>query len=341
MTTTDDPPTGDLALARATPADAAGLVEVVHAAFGARPPLDPPAPALSETTETLVALMATGGGVVARIGADLAGVILLTPKPDDPATGVLQRVSVHPRFQRHGVASAMVAVIEPLAVELGFTRLELVARREIPGLVGFWQHRGFGVTGAGDHLVPLAKDLPVVVTAATAADMRALGARLAGMLRSGDLIIAHGDLGAGKTTFTQGLAAGLGVGGSIISPTFVLSRDHPSTNGGPSLVHVDAYRLSSPAELDDLGLDTESAVTVVEWGVGMAEQLADDRLVVAIHRDPTGPTRTPVDPTTGDDLDDLEPVDVRTVVISAFGERWDRAQLAAALVDPPLVADHG
>ena len=228
--------------------------------------------------------MATGGGVVARLGGELAGVILLTPKVDDPTTGVLQRVSVHPRFQRHGVASAMVAVIEPLAVELGFRRIELVARREITGLVRFWQHRGFEVTGAGDHLVPLAKDLPVVVVAETPRQMKELGGRLATLLRAGDVIIAHGDLGAGKTTFTQGLAAGLDVDGAIISPTFVLSRVHPSRSGGPALVHVDAYRLGDPAELDDLGLDTDTSVTVVEWGVGMAEQLSNDRLVVAIHR---------------------------------------------------------
>lgn len=320
MTVTDDLPTGDLALARATVADAAGLVEVIHAAFGARPPLDPPAPALSETTESLVALMSTGGGVVARLAGELAGVILLTPKPDDPATGVLQRVSVHPRFQRHGVASAMVAVIEPLAVELGFSRIELVARREIAGLVQFWQHRGFGVAGPGDHLVPLAKELPVVVTAVTAAQMKALGARLASVLRAGDVIIAHGDLGAGKTTFTQGLAAGLGVDGAIISPTFVLSRVHPSRSGGPDLVHVDAYRLGDPAELDDLGLDTETCVTVVEWGVGMAEQLSEDRLVVAIHR--SGAENT-------------DGTDPRTLVISAVGPRWDRDELVATLRGDP------
>ncbi len=320
-----DQPTGDLTLARAVPADVTELVEVIHAAFGARPPLDPPAPALSETPESLTALLATGGGVVARIGGEPAGVILLTPKPGDPARGVLQRVAVHPRFQRHGVASAMVAVIEPLAVELGFVRIELVARTEITGLVEFWQHRGFVVTGPTTHLAPLSKDLPVVVTARTPEEMKELGARLAGVLRTGDLVIAHGDLGAGKTTFTQGLAAGLDVDGAIISPTFVLSRVHPSRSGGPALVHVDAYRLGSPTELDDLGLETDAAVTVVEWGVGMAEQLADDRLVVTIHR-----SGAPQTASAGVHAE-LEADDERTVLISGYGSRWHRDELAAAL----------
>ena len=96
------------------------------------------------------------------------------------------------------------------------------------------------------------------------------------LLRPGDLVIASGDLGAGKTTLTQGIGRGLGSAGPIISPTFVLSRVHPSATGRPTLVHVDAYRLSSPAELDDLDLEATVAesVTVVEWGQGIAEGLA-------------------------------------------------------------------
>jgi tRNA threonylcarbamoyladenosine biosynthesis protein TsaE len=99
-------------------------------------------------------------------------------------------------------------------------------------------------------------------------------------------VVLSGDLGAGKTTLTQGIGAGLGVRGDVTSPTFVISRVHPSIDGGPSLVHVDAYRLGSAAELDDLDLDAslDSAVTVVEWGTGVAEGLADDRLEVRIDR---------------------------------------------------------
>jgi tRNA threonylcarbamoyladenosine biosynthesis protein TsaE len=92
--------------------------------------------------------------------------------------------------------------------------------------------------------------------------------------------VLTGSLGAGKTTFTQGLGAGLGVRGAITSPTFVIARVHPSEIGGPALVHVDAYRIGGIDELDDLDLDTslDQAVTVVEWGEGLAEGLSDSRL---------------------------------------------------------------
>ncbi|RIK16959.1 MAG: tRNA (adenosine(37)-N6)-threonylcarbamoyltransferase complex ATPase subunit type 1 TsaE [Acidobacteria bacterium] len=117
-------------------------------------------------------------------------------------------------------------------------------------------------------------------------DTRALGRTLGELLAAGDLVVLTGDLGAGKTTLTQGLAEGLGVRGPITSPTFVISRVHPSLVGGPALVHVDAYRLGGAAELDDLDLDEsiEESVTVVEWGHGLAEQLADDRLEVLLER---------------------------------------------------------
>lgn len=117
------------------------------------------------------------------------------------------------------------------------------------------------------------------VRAEDAAATRAAGARFAQRLRAGDLVILAGELGAGKTTFTQGLAEGLGVRGPITSPTFVLARVHPSLTGGPALVHVDAYRLGSLAELDDLDLDAsmDESVTVVEWGEGKAEALAEGR----------------------------------------------------------------
>ena len=117
------------------------------------------------------------------------------------------------------------------------------------------------------------------LTAQDAAQTRAAGLRFAERLGPGDLVILSGELGAGKTTFTQGLAEGLGVRGPITSPTFVLARVHPSLVGGPALVHVDAYRLGSLAELDDLDLDAsvDESVTVVEWGEGKAEVLAEGR----------------------------------------------------------------
>ena len=143
---------------------------------------------------------------------------------------------------------------------------------------------------------------PVVVRTADAEATQAFGERLGGLLRAGDLLVLTGGLGAGKTTFTQGLARGLGVRGPITSPTFVVARVHPSLGDGPELVHVDAYRLGGSAELDDLDLDAEldEAVTVVEWGAGLAESLSDSYLTLVL---------------TGDDE--------RRIEISAVGERWD------------------
>jgi len=115
-------------------------------------------------------------------------------------------------------------------------------------------------------------------------DTHAWGARLGALLKAGDLLVLTGGLGAGKTTLTQGIAHGLGVRGPVTSPTFVIARVHPSLVGGPDLVHVDAYRLGGLAELEDLDLDAslEGAVTVVEWGHGVAEQLSDDYLEVTL-----------------------------------------------------------
>jgi tRNA threonylcarbamoyladenosine biosynthesis protein TsaE len=116
------------------------------------------------------------------------------------------------------------------------------------------------------------------------ADTRAHGQALAELLRPGDLVVLAGPLGAGKTALTQGIGAGLGVPGAVTSPTFVLARVH--RGGRLPLVHVDAYRLASMADVDDLDLDATAgeAVTVVEWGHGLVEQLADEHLVVELDR---------------------------------------------------------
>jgi len=143
---------------------------------------------------------------------------------------------------------------------------------------------------------------------ATAEDTRAWGARLGRLLRAGDLVVLTGGLGAGKTTLTQGLAEGLGVRGPITSPTFVIARVHPSLVDGPALVHVDAYRLGGFAELDDLDLDAalEDSVTVVEWGHGLAEDLAEDRLELTLAGEET-----------------------RSVTVDVHGDHWDLQALAA------------
>ena len=130
-----------------------------------------------------------------------------------------------------------------------------------------------------------------VVTLPTVDDTRAFGARLATVLRAGDLVVLTGPLGAGKTVLVQGIGAGLGVLGKIVSPTFVIARTH---DGDLPLVHVDAYRLGSLDEVDDLDLDVDAAeaVTVVEWGAGLVEQLADSRLEISISRDSLTDART-------------------------------------------------
>ena len=152
----------------------------------------------------------------------------------------------------------------------------------------------------------------------TAEAMRILGARLALLVRPGDLAVLTGDLGAGKTTLAQGIGTGLGVREMISSPTFVIARVHPSLVGGADLVHVDAYRLGSLAEVDELDLDAslDRSVTVVEWGEGLVEDLAPDRLEVLIRR-PRGDA---------DGAADMAPMDGdenRYVSISGYGERWE------------------
>lgn len=135
-------------------------------------------------------------------------------------------------------------------------------------------YRGWRVAKAGCD-VPISDAVLGRREVTTAEAMHELGQSLGAGLVAGDVLILTGPLGAGKTTFTRGLAEGLGVRGPVQSPTFVIARTHPSLVGGAPLVHMDAYRLGSAAELDDLDVHVPSSVVVVEWGRGMAEELAD------------------------------------------------------------------
>jgi tRNA threonylcarbamoyladenosine biosynthesis protein TsaE len=162
---------------------------------------------------------------------------------------------------------------------------------------------------------------------------RTLGALLAEVLRAGDLVILTGDLGAGKTTLTQGIGAALNVRGQVASPTFIVAREHPALprpdgSRGPALVHVDAYRLGGLGELDALDLDSslEDSVTVVEWGGGLAEALADDRLEIDLERPRGAPSFDP-----GVVMEEDPEAGTRTATIHAVGPRWAGVDLGSRL----------
>lgn len=152
--------------------------------------------------------------------------------------------------------------------------------------------------------------------------MEELGASIASQLEAGDLIALNGELGAGKTTLVRGIGAALGVRGAVTSPTFVLARTHPR-EAGPPLVHVDAYRLSSSAELDDLDLDFEGSIVIVEWAEGMIDGITDSWLEIGIRRPmgAAGPGSADVDGATVDGaaFDTAEP---REVTIVGHGPRF-------------------
>lgn len=171
----------------------------------------------------------------------------------------------------------------------------------------------------------------LTVTTSGPEGTRRLARALAGQLRRGDLLVLDGPLGAGKTTFTQGLGEGLGVRGPVASPTFVIARVHPPEPGGTgiALVHVDAYRLAGGGDLEDLDLeaDMDDAVTVVEWGRGEVEHLADSHLRIELTR-----PEAPVDPDV--------PEEPRVLRLVPDGPRWD-ADAVAALEDALAAAVRG
>lgn len=292
------------------------LYAVVRAAFEGRPPLNPPADALAETPDSLATALGAHGGLLALIEDEVVGGLVLDPVGSLLA---LRRFGVVPTARHHGVAHGLVRESLAVAGELGLAGLTVLAREELASNIGFWSDNLFTEVRRHTPYVEMVRPLPRVVAAPDADAMRALGASLAKVLRAGDVLVLSGELGAGKTTFTQGLGAGLGVRGDVTSPTFVIARVHPSLVGGPALVHVDAYRLGGIDELDDLDLDTslDEAVTVVEWGTGVAEALADDRLHVRIER-AIGDGVPDSEPDFGVDAED----DPRRVELVPVGARW-------------------
>lgn len=292
------------------------LYAVVRAAFAGRPPLDPPSDALAETPETLAAALGAHGGLIAVIEGEVVGGLVLDPVGSLLA---LRRFGVVPAARHHGVAHDLVRESLVVAGELGLDGLTVLAREELESNVGFWNNNLFTEVERRKPYVELVRPVPHTVEVTDAEAMRALGSSLAAVLRAGDVLVLSGELGAGKTTFTQGLGVGMQVRGDVTSPTFVIARVHPSLVGGPSLVHVDAYRLGGIDELDDLDLDTslDQAVTVVEWGTGVAEALADDRLHVRIDRAVGGPVGA-LDSDGDAGADD----DTRRVELVPVGARW-------------------
>jgi tRNA threonylcarbamoyladenosine biosynthesis protein TsaE len=290
-----------LSIVEASPDDAAVLRSVIVDAFSNRPVVKPTPAALSETDESVAEAISRGFAVLALVEGEPAGTIIVSL---DRAEAGIHRVSVRPRFQRLGVASVMIEVVLQLLAEHQVKQVKLVAREEFPQVVAWWQRHGFTQYDKDTPNVYLARGVSQRVEIPTAEDMQEFGQRLAKQLRAGDLLIVSGDLGAGKTTLAQGVGVGLGVEGPVISPTFVLSRIHPAKDGGPGLLHVDAYRLGSWDELEDLDLQTDDVVTFVEWGAGIAEGLADQRLEIDIRRS--------LDP--GDET--------RFVFLTPIGERW-------------------
>jgi tRNA threonylcarbamoyladenosine biosynthesis protein TsaE len=276
------------------------VTAVIHEAFAGRPTLDPPATALDETADSVGKALADQGGLLAVHDGEPVGALLFA---DHGRLLGLRRVGVLARARHHGVARKLADAAADMARERGKEGLDLEARAELPATVAFWQKQGYVEVDRDGPRLRLARLLPISVVLPTAENTRTLGGRIGGLLRAGDLVIMTGDLGAGKTTLAQGLGATLGVRGPVTSPTFVIARVHPSLSDGPPLVHVDAYRLGDAAELDDLDLDTdlEDAVTVVEWGSGLAEALSNDRLELRLVRA----------------LDD-----VRTLTVTPVGARW-------------------
>lgn len=260
---------------RVGPEAAAEVLAVVRSAFGARPALDPPAPALAETKETIAAKLTGDRGLLACLEGEPVGALLLDPQG---STTYLRRFGVTPAAQGHGVAGSLIeaALREATASEEGSSELAVVAREELPATVRFWKRQGFREIRRETPNVELRRSLRTQVLQAPDAEaMRELGRRLTAQLAAGDLIVLTGDLGAGKTTFVRHLLRALGVRGRIKSPTYAIVEPHmaagsPHVHGQGALPiwHFDFYRFDDPREWEDAGfreLFASRGLKLVEW----------------------------------------------------------------------------
>jgi tRNA threonylcarbamoyladenosine biosynthesis protein TsaE len=309
-----------LEVRRVDGAEAVRVLAVVRAAFEARPPLDPPAAALTETVETLGEKLDAGGGLLVTLDGLDVGALVLDPVE---RTMYLRRFGVSPAAQGLGIARVLIDAAVDAAH--GYDDLTVVTREELPATRRFWERQGFREIRRSSPNVEMRRPLRTFIfDAPDAESTRELGPSLAEQLRAGDLIVLRGEPGAGKTTFTQGIGAGLQVRGDVTSPTFVIAREHPSLVQGPGLVHVDAYRLGGVDELDGLDLETslDDSVTVVEWGEGVAEGLAESRLEVRIIRALA-------------DEEEYSDLDPRRVLLTPIGPRWYEMEVPSTH-RPPL-----
>jgi len=292
-------PTGFTAERVVGSVDAAEIQDLTRRAYAGQQHLEPVPGGLTEAPEVIERDLADGGGLLLR---DSVGALVAACRISRRGSAwVLRRCAVDPGRRREGLGRLLVEQAHAWAVEEGALRAHIGVRNALPDNRDFWASLGYLPLVDHGFWTELARPLPVHLPEPD--DTHALGVRLAGELRKGDLVVLSGPLGAGKTGLTQGIGAGLGVSGAVTSPTFVLARVH---RGPLPLVHVDAYRLRDGGgrlELDDLDLDASlpDSVTVVEWGEGLVEGLAESRLEVQLDR--------PAD-------------DSRTAAVRPVGPRW-------------------
>jgi len=287
--------------------DAADVHRLTQAAFAEHAELEPRTAVLAETVADVAANLGDHPALLALEDGVPVGALRTRPDAEYPdRLRWVTRVSVSPSYRRRGLGSRLLVRAAEEATAASMTGLRADVREAVPGYWPLYVNLGWQVVAQRPAWRVFGLPLPRPVADANA--MRALGQRLAGLLETGDLILLSGPLGAGKTVLAQGIAGGLAVPGRVTSPTFVLAREHE--RGRLPFIHVDAYRLSSWTELDDLDLATpaEDSVTVVEWGVGLAEGLADGHLLVTIDR--------------SDDPGD----DTRQVTLRGVGDGWTARQ---------------